>query len=140
MELKELIKQKEMVMAELLKINEQMAQIESDIELKIAGPVMEARQLAAKDTGTINALVDGVMVKHQVNKRVVWDQSKMFEIWNRIKNAGDNPENYMTAKTSHSVKEKLYDSFPDPVRAIFSEAREVKAGTPKISFDVNWCV
>jgi hypothetical protein len=119
----------------MAELREQLAEVDEEINIEIAGPVAQARQLSGKDTGTVDVLVDGVKVKHLVPKRVVWDQEKMWNIWERIEAAGDDPENYMTVKTTHTVKEKQYDSFPDPVRAIFAEAREVRAGKPKITFE-----
>jgi hypothetical protein len=133
--LRELVKRKEGLEAAMAELREQLAEVDESINIEIAGPVAQARQLSGKDTGTVDVLVDGVRVKHLIPKRVVWDQEKMLDTWNMIKDAGDDPLNYMTVKTTHTVKEKLYDSFPDPVRAIFAEAREVRAGKPKITFE-----
>lgn len=143
--LKELLAQREHAEARISEImamaapfRERLAEIEEAIKIEIALPVAEARRLAAKDTGTVDVLVGGVMVKHCVDKRVVWDQEKLAALRAKIAAAGDEPDNYMISSTEYRVNEKAFKSFPDPVRAIFAEAREVKAGPPKITFDTNW--
>ena len=143
--LKKLIERRDAINATLAEINaqaaavlEQLTEVEESIKIEIAGPVAEARRLAAKNTGTVDVLVQGVMVKHCVDKRVVWDQEKLAALRARIAEYGDEPDAYMRSKTTYSVPEKDYKFFPEPVRAIFAEAREVKAGTPKITFDLEW--
>ncbi len=133
--LKDLLQLRAELDDEMAKIRETINKNEQAIQDVIADPLAQARELAGKDTGTVNVLIDGIKVKQAIAKRVDWDQKQMFNIWKRIEEAGDHPENYMTVKTTHGVKEKNYGSFPDPVKSIFSEARTVKAGAPKVTFE-----
>ena len=112
----------------------EMATVDSAIDAIISDYVRQARALSGKDTGTVMVVVDGISVKHCLSKRVVWDQAKMQDIWNRILDAGDEPENYLDVRTSYTVKEKLFESFPPSVKDVFMQAREIRTGAPKITF------
>lgn len=143
--LKELIQERDAVEAEINAIMSQarsltskVEAINAEIDAVIGDRVKEARQLTNKPTGTVDVLVDGVMVKHCVQKRVAWNQAKLAEIRQRIIDGQDNPENYMDAKTTYSVKEKAFKAFPAPIKAIFEDAREIKIGKPSVAFDMDW--
>lgn len=145
MNLKDLLAKRDSINEELAAINQQaaavrecLADVDAEIEIAISDPVVQARRLAGKDTGTVDVLVQGVMVKHCLSKRVVWDQKKLAALRDKTTAANDDPDTYMKSKTSYSVSEKDYKSFPEPVQAIFAEAREVKTGAPKITFDLDW--
>lgn len=112
--------------------------IEDQINSIITEPVKQARLLAGKDTGTVDVLVNGVMVKHTMAKVVKWHQDKLTTIRQLIASHNDDPDRYMKAKTEYRIDEKAYHDFPEPIKAVFADAREVKAGTPKITFDTNW--
>lgn len=113
-------------------------QIDEQINAIILEPIKQARLMGGKDTGTVDVLVAGVMVKHQVAKVVKWDQAKLEDIRRKIREHNDDPDAYMKTKINYTIDEKAYKDFPAPVKAVFSEAREVKAGPPKITFDTNW--
>ena len=126
------------VQGQLADFNEKLAAVNEDIETIIAGPVKESRRLAGKDTGTVDVLIDGVMVKHCVQKKVVWDQEKLIEVRKRILAGNDNPDKYMDSKTTYKVSEKAFKAMVAPVKKIFATARTVMGGTPKITFDTDW--
>lgn len=112
-----------------------ISEIDREIESIINDPVSGARLQQGKDTGTINVVIDGVTVKHDLPKTVKWDQKRLAEVWNNILEAGDNPSDYI--KTEYSIEEKKYTALPPSIQAVFLPAREVKSGKPKITFDMG---
>lgn len=66
-------------------------------------------------------------------KRVDWDQDKLFAIWEKIEECGDDPFEYMTRKLS--VSESKYKHLPESTKAVFKQARTVKAGSLSIKIE-----
>jgi len=116
----------------------ELVAIQTQIDAIILEPVKQSRLASGKDTGTVDVLIDGVMVKHQLTKRIVWHQDKMEGIRALIRSHNDDPDKYMKTKTEYKVDEKAYSQFPPEVKAVFGEAREIKTGAPKVTFDTNW--
>ncbi len=145
MKLKELLKERQAlesdaraILKRLEPVNARLTEIKIEIEEIIADPVRQARELAAKTTGTVDVLVQGVMVKHAVQKTVKWDQGKLAEIRQRVIDGNDNPDAYMDSNTTYKINEKQFKAFPPEIKAVFVGAREVKPGAPTITFDLNW--
>ena len=115
-----------------------LAEIEESINAIIAEPVQHVRLATGKDTGTVECLVQGVMVKSQTTKAVVWDQEKLAALRERISQHNDDPDAYMKTKTTYSIDEKRYKDFPQAIKEVFAEARTVKASAPKLTFNVDW--
>lgn len=130
-------KQKELMMTiepELAAINEQINKL-SDQIIVIITPIANANRTALKkDTGTIDFTIDGVKVKHDVPKRVEWDQAQLAGIRERIIAGNADPGEYMA--TTYKVKETAYKNWPSFIREIFEPARTVKHGQPKITFEI----
>ena len=116
-----------------------VAALDTEIAARVADPIRQARTLAGKDTGTVTVVVDGVAVKESIPKTVAWDQDKLAEIRARIAGHGDDPDEYISTKTvtTHRVDEKAFAAFPDPIKAVFAPAREVKAGKATTTFTVS---
>ena len=91
--------------------------------------------MSGKDTGTVNFVVDGVEVKQTVSKTVKWDQSELAFVFERIQEAGDNPDDYI--KTSLSVSESDFKKWRPEIQAVFTKARSVLPGKPKYDFEVK---
>jgi tetrahydromethanopterin S-methyltransferase subunit G len=117
---------------------QELSAIEDQIENIIAEPVKAVRQSTGKDTGTVDVLVDGVMVKHNLPKKVKWDQEKLAKVWSKIIDAKDNPNSYMKSKTTYTVAEKAYKNFIPAIKKVFEPARTVVPGAVKVSFDTDW--
>ena len=133
--LKELIQTQEIIKGQIEYQKTELSQIEEKIENKIAEPIRQVRLLQGKDTGTISVMVENIEVKHDLPKKVVWDQGKLKQIVVKIKNAGDDPDKYTTVK--YSVSEKQFKNFPPAIQTVFMQAREVKTGKAKITFKIE---
>ena len=145
MTLKELIAEKERLNVKIAALMEpvnlvqgELNEIENQINVVIADSIKQARLMAGKDTGTVDVLVQGVMVKHSMAKVVKWHQEKLASIRQLIASHNDDPDRYMKTKIEYRIDEKDYLGFPEQIKAVFAEAREVKAGQPKVTFDTNW--
>ncbi len=130
------------LLAEMTDIDTRMAEIKdekADCQEKIndivIASVNQARLLQGKDTGAINVLVDDVEVRHTLPKKIVWDQEKLSEIFEKIRAVAEDPTDYMSVK--FSVSEKNYKKFIPEIKDHFSPARTVEIGTPKIELKIK---
>ena len=133
--LKELIQMQEIIKGQIEYQKTELSQVEEEIENKVAEPIKQIRLLQGKDTGTISVMVENIEVKHDLPKKVIWDQGKLKQIVVKIKNAGDDPDKYITVK--YSVSEKQFKNFPPAIQTVFMQAREVKTGKAKITFKIE---
>lgn len=143
--LKELLAKREAKNQEILELmvpvsaaQTDLKEIDDQITAIITDPIQHVRLATGKDTGTVECLVQGVMVKSQTTKQVVWDQEKLAALRERIKLHDDDPDAYMKSKTTYSVDEKKYKDFSPSIKEVFAEARTVKASAPKLTFNVDW--
>ena len=130
--LKELLQAQKIIKEQIEIEIQKIKLIDEEIENKITEPIKQVRLLQGKDTGTISVMVENIEIKHDLPKKVVWDQGKLKQIVVKIKNAGDDPDKYTTVK--YSVSEKQFKGFPSEIQAVFIQAREVKTGKAKITF------
>lgn len=126
--LKDLLKQRSDLEAQMASLQESMQAVNIDIEHLLAAQLESLRKLQAKEFGAVNLVVDGIKVTETVPKKVEWDQDKMTNLFEAIRTAGDDPLNYMKVKLE--VPEKAYDGFVPEVKAMFLDCRTVKPGKP----------
>ncbi len=86
------------------------------------------RQQAGKDFGSIRFDDGDITVTADLPKRPVWDQQQLARISQRIRDAGDDPAEYVD--TAFKVSERRYNAWPEHIRRTFEPARTVKAGKP----------
>jgi hypothetical protein len=103
------------------------------LDHKFGEQARDLRFAEGKDSGKIR-LDDGdfVIVADQP-KRVEWDQRELAAVVARIRDAGDDPAEYM--KTRLEVSERAYTAWPQRIRAIFEPARTVKLGKPSYAIE-----
>lgn len=89
------------------------------------------RRALDKDSGVVRIEDDGFVVTADLPKRVAWDQKRLAAMVERIRTAGDNPDEYV--ETSLKVSERRYGAWPQPIRADFEPARTVTVGAPKFT-------
>ncbi|MBF0155205.1 MAG: hypothetical protein HQL64_15820 [Magnetococcales bacterium] len=88
------------------------------------------RQETGKDFGLIRFQDGAVEIAMDLPKRPSWDQGKLAGIVQTIREAGDDPAQYVD--TSFDVSERKYTAWPENIRRVFEPARTVKPG--KASF------
>ncbi len=64
-------------------------------------------------------------------KRVDWDQAQLAALVARIRDAGDDPTEYVDL--AYRVPERKYAAWPEGIRAGFEAARTVRVGALKIT-------
>ena len=106
------------------------ARFSTALEVRYAARAAEARRACGKDTGTVR-LVDGdFTVVADLPKRVDWDQNRLAAMVARIRDAGDDPAEYV--EISLKVPERNYVAWPEAIRQGFEPARTVRTGTLKV--------
>ena len=93
------------------------------------------RQETGKDFGLIRFQDGDVEVAMDLPKRPSWDQGKLAGIVQTIREAGDDPGQYV--ETSLDVSERKYTAWPDNIRRVFEPARTVKAGKPSFKLSLR---
>ena len=131
--LKELMKERNRLEQEIAVLETQLANVNTDIGDVLSMQLSEIRALQAKEFGAVNITVEGYKVTQTIPKRVKWDQNRMAEIFQTIKNHGDNPFDYM--KVELGCNEKSYEKFDDGIKAVFDEARIVEKGKPSLKIE-----
>lgn len=132
-DLKSLVVERENLNERLAILRAEMATVINAIDHHIDKGVADARKTQRKDTGIVNVEIEDVAVKHDIPKRVVWDQKKLDALHAKILQHED-PGKYIDI--TYGVSEKKFNTFPDAVKKVFAPARTVKAGKPKISFTI----
>jgi hypothetical protein len=113
----------------------------ADVEAKVGAALdykfgQEARGLRlaqGKDTGRVRLDDGDFVIMADQPKRVEWDQQELAAVIARIRDAGDDPAEYV--KTRLEVSERAYTAWPQRIRAIFEPARTVKLGKPSYSIE-----
>ena len=106
------------------------ARLDAALALKYGDLATEARRLAGKDTGTVRLRDGTITIVADLSKRVDWDQEKLGQMVERIRDAGDDPAEYV--EISFKVPERNYVAWPDAIRQGFEPARTVRTGTLKV--------
>ena len=133
--LKKLITEQETIAGQIATLQKNLAGIDEQIDGIIGKPIAQARLVQGKDTGVINLQIDGVTVKHDLPKKVKWDNKILTALVIAIKKAGEDPDRYVD--TSYKIPEKRYGTFPDAIKNAFAPARTVEAGKAKITFTLE---
>lgn len=80
--------------------------------------------------GTSHVEDGDVDVTVVIPKRVKWDQDQLNNAVETIKSWGENPADYVDIEIK--VAERKYDAWPPAIRDLFTPARTVETGKPKI--------
>jgi len=106
------------------------ARLDAGLAVRYADRAAEERRAAGKDTGTIRFDDGDFTVVADLPKRVDWDQDKLAAMVARIRDAGDDPAQYVDIAIK--VPERKYAAWPDAIRKGFEPARTVRTGTLKV--------
>lgn len=83
--------------------------------------------------GRVRVEDDGYIVQCDAPKRVQWDDSLVRAAIAKVREWGDDPEEYVQIK--HTVPESRYNAWPSSIREVFEPARTVMVG--KLSFTMQ---
>jgi hypothetical protein len=103
---------------------------DAGLVIRYATRAAEERQVQAKDTGSARFDDGDFTVVADLPKRVDWDQDKLADMVARIRDAGDDPAEYVDL--AYKVPERKYAAWPEAIRQGFEPARTVRPGTLKV--------
>lgn len=92
-------------------------------------------KLAEKDygCGSVSFDIEGYKVTVNVPKKVKYDQLKLGNTYNEIKNSGYDPEDYISVE--YSISENAYKNWPEHIQNAFLDARTVEQGNLTIKIE-----
>ena len=82
--------------------------------------------LKGKDTGSVNFEDEGIRITADLPKRPAWDQKKLAVIADRIREAGDDPAEFI--EIAYKVAERKYTAWPKALQETFADARTLNTG------------
>jgi len=106
------------------------AGLDGALTIRYATRAEELRHVSGKDTGTVHFDDGDFTVIADLPKRVAWDQTKLAEMVERIRAAGDDPAEYVDI--TFKVPERKYAAWPEGIRKGFEPARTVHPGSLKV--------
>jgi hypothetical protein len=104
------------------------AKLGAALDYKYGEEARDRRLADGKDSGRVRLDDGDFVIVADLSKRVEWDQRELAAVIARIRDAGDDPAEYV--KTRLEVSERAYTAWPQRIRAIFEPARTVKLGKP----------
>ena len=111
---------------------DQLTAVDTAISALLSPDLASVRKLQEKEFGAVHITRDGYRVTETIGKTVKWSQDVLFNVFQKIQSANDNPFNYM--KAEWKVGEKEYNAYPPEIKAVFAPARVVTPGLPKLEF------
>jgi hypothetical protein len=105
------------------------------LTLKYAVRAQQERSSAGKDFGTTRFADGDVTIVADLPKKIDWDQARLEALTTRIREAGENPAEYLDV--SFKVPERKYTAWPEHIRVAFEQARTVRAGKPTFRLSSN---
>lgn len=114
-----------------------MKKEKAELEHVLADSISQdvSSQLADKDygCGTANILTNDYKIKVVISKDVKYEQSGLADLFDRIKESGENPTDYI--KVKFDVSEMAYKNWPSKIQSEFEPYRTVQPSKPKITFE-----
>ena len=123
--MKELLAERQETLKQIQALQERVEELDDQIFEQIKDQV--------KDQGSTTVRNNGYKITVNIPMRTSWDEGRLREIAERIRGAGDDPEEYIQYKLS--VPESKYKAFPGAVRQIFEPARTIKPGKRSIKVE-----
>jgi len=103
---------------------------DAGLAVRYATRAADERMAVGKDSGTVRFDDGDFTVVADLPKRVDWDQDRLANIVERIRDAGDDPAEYVDL--AYKVPERKYAAWPEAIRQGFESARTVRPGTLKV--------
>lgn len=103
-----------------------IAWLDGALSQKYAERAKAARANAGKDFGAVRLTDGDITIVAELDKKVVWDESQLSALMERIAADGEDPHGYV--EVSLRVSERKYAAWPPYIRKAFEPARTVSAG------------
>lgn len=115
-------------LAETARVRRLRDRLEAGIGQRYEAAATAERTAQGKTSGTVRVEDAGFVVVADLPKKVTWDQDRLAAMAARIREAGDDPTEYL--EIDYRVPERRYGAWPEALRAGFSDARSETTGKP----------
>jgi len=106
------------------------ARLDAALIARYASRAEELRRLHGKDTGTVRFDDGDFTIVADLPKRIAWDQRQLAAMAKHIRDAKDDPSEYIDV--TFKVSERKYTAWPEHLRRDFETARTVRPGSLKV--------
>jgi hypothetical protein len=100
--------------------------LQEGLDHRFGAAAAAARRAEGKDTGRVRLEADGIAVVADQPKRVEWNQARLAEAVQTLRDWGEDPADYVG--TELSVPEARFTAWPPRIRALFEPARTLRPG------------
>jgi hypothetical protein len=114
--------------AETARVKRLRDRLEAGIAKRYEAAAAAERAAQGKTSGTVRIEDAGVVVIAELPKKVTWDQDRLAAMAERIRAAGDDPNEYL--EITYRVPERRYGAWPEAMREGFAAARSETTGKP----------
>ena len=115
-------------LAETARVKRLRDRLEAGIAQRYEAAATAERSAQGKTSGTVRIEDAGVVVIADLPKKVTWDQDRLATMATRIREAGDDPTQYL--EIAYRVPERRFGAWPDAMREGFAAARSETTGKP----------
>lgn len=115
-------------LAETARVKRLRDRLEAGIAQRYEAAAAAERAAQGKASGTVRVEDENVVIVADLPKKVTWDQDRLATMATRIREAGDDPTQYL--EIAYRVPERRFGAWPDAMRDGFAAARSETTGKP----------
>lgn len=123
----------ESIDAEIKALKTKKEKIQTEVNTLIESDIKDQIGLNDYGCGTATIETEDFKIKAVVTKKVTWNQSKLYDIYGRIKASGENPLEYL--KVKYDVHENKFKNWPTVIQDEFIDARTVEPSKPTLKIE-----
>ena len=115
-------------LAETARVKRLRDRLEAGIAQRYGAATEAERAAQGKTSGTVRIEDGDIVVIAELPKKVSWDQDSLAAMATRIREAGDDPTEYL--EITYRVPERRFGAWPEAMREGFAAARSETTGKP----------
>lgn len=115
-------------LAETARVKRLRDRLEAGIAQRYEAAAAAERSAQRKTSGTVRVEDENIVVVADLPKKVAWDQDRLAAMAKRIRDAGDDPTEYI--EITYRVSERRFGAWPEALRESFADARTETTGKP----------
>lgn len=125
----------ETALADTARVKRLRERLEAGIAQRYGAAADAERAAQAKTSGTVRIEDEGIIVVAELPKKVTWDQGQLAAMAARIREAGDDPGQYL--EIVYRVPERRFGAWPEALRESFAAARTETTGKPAFRLEAR---
>lgn len=123
----------EAIDADMKALKSKKEKLQTAVNVLIESDIKDQIGLNDYGCGTATIETEEYKIKAVVSKKVTWDQTRLFDIYERIKASGENPLEYL--KVKYDVHETKFKNWPTVIQDEFIDARTVEPSNPTLKIE-----